>query len=294
MKFFNLLFSGLFVCACSNAQRLIAEGAVLTLVSDRFEFTEGPAVDAVGNVYFTDQPNDRIVKWDASDNSVTDWMHPSGRSNGLFFDKHGNLISCADAKNQLWRIDKDRNFTVLVDGYLGKKLGGPNDVWVHPNGTIYFTDPYYQRSWWEHTEPEIEARRVYYMSPNDNQVKIAAEDFIMPNGIVGSGNGKLLYIADIKGEKTYRYTINNDGSLADKTLFCTMGSDGMTLDGSGNVYLTGKGVTVFDAKGNKIEHIEVPESWTANVTFGGKDRNILFITAMDAVYTLKMNVSGIQ
>lgn len=280
-----------------NAQKsaIIAEGAELTLVADGYEFTEGPAVAANGDVYFTDQPNDRIVKWDASTNAVADWMQPSGRANGLYFDHKGNLLACADENTELWSIDPEKKVTVLLKTYMGKKFGGPNDLWVDLKGGIYFTDPYYQRPWWNYTEPEIKERRVYYFTPETGEIKIATEGgYGQPNGIVGSADGKTLYVADNGNKKTYAFTINDDGSLSDKKLFADMGSDGMTIDNLGNVYLTGNGVTIFDSTGKQINHIKINKGWTANVTFGGKDQDILFITAMDAVYTLKMNVRAIR
>ncbi|MFH6601949.1 SMP-30/gluconolactonase/LRE family protein [Maribacter algicola] len=295
MKNYLFIFAVLAVVTTScKAQNIIAEGAELTLVSDQYEFTEGPAVAKNGDVYFTDQPNDRIIKWNASDNSVSDWMKPSGRSNGLYFDNDGNLLSCADEKNELWSIDPEKNVTVLVDNYEDKLLGGPNDLWIHPNGGIYFTDPLYDRPWWKPTENRIQERRVYYMPADKSRITIVAKDFVMPNGIIGSSDGKTLYVADIGDKKTYVYSINEDGSLSERKVFCELGSDGMTLDNQGNVYLTGNGVTVFDKTGKQIRHIEVPEKWTANVTFGGPDQNILFITAMDSVYTLKMVVNGVR
>jgi gluconolactonase len=115
---------------------------------------------------------------------------------------------------------------------------------------------------------------------------------VQPNGIIGSPDGKLLFVADIGDKKTYQYRITDDGGLTDRKLFCGMGSDGMTRDTAGNLYLTGKGVTVFDKNGDKLGEIPVPESWTANVCFGGADLKTLFITAMDSVYTLEMSVAG--
>lgn len=111
-----------------------------------------------------------------------------------------------------------------------------------------------------------------------------------PNSLIA----ETLYVADPGDRKTWSYSINSDGSLSDKTLFTEQGSDGMTLDNQGNVYLTGRGVTVFNKKGEQIEHIEVPERWTANVTFGGKDQKTLFITASKSVYTLAMKVNGVR
>ncbi|MBJ7880673.1 SMP-30/gluconolactonase/LRE family protein [Gelidibacter salicanalis] len=272
---------------------IIADGAQLTLVADGFEFTEGPAADKEGNVYFTDQPNDRILKWNAIDNTVSDYMKPSGRSNGLYFDNQGNLLAIADEQNEIWSIDVDKKVTVLLANFEGKKFNGPNDLWVDNKGGVYFTDPYYQRSWWEHKEDQQKYRRIYYITPNSTSVRIVADDnFIQPNGIIGSPDGKTLYIADIGADKTFAYQINDEGTLSNKKLFVNKGSDGMTLDNMGNVYLTGNGVTVFNSEGKQIEKIEVPQDWTSNVTFGGKNQNILFITALNSAYTLNMNVSG--
>ncbi len=271
---------------------IIAKGAILTKLGGEYAFTEGPAADADGNVFFTDQPNDKIYRWSANDGTITIFMDRTSRSNGLYFDREGNLLACADAENKLLSIDKEKNISVLVNDFEGKRFNGPNDLWVAPNGGVYFTDPYYQRKYWSHTAMELPEKRVYYLSPNKKIVTIAARALIAPNGIIGTPDGKTLYVADIGDKKTYSYKINTDGTLSDRKLFAPMGSDGMTIDRKGNVYMTGKGVTVFDKNGTQIEQIDTNEPWTANVTFGGKDRKILFITASKAVYTLKMKVKG--
>ena len=191
-------------------------------------------------------------------------------------------------------IDKNKKVTVLVKDFEGKKLNGPNDLWVDPKGGIYFTDPFYKRDWWARTEKEIDPENVYYLSPDRKKLVVVATDFVRPNGIVGSADGKKLYVADINAKKTYSFQINADGSLSDRKLFAEMGSDGMTIDNKRNVYLTGKGVTVFDENGKQVDHIAVEEPWTANVCFGGKGQKTLFITASKSVYTLKMNVKGVR
>lgn len=272
---------------------VIASGAELTLVSDEYSFTEGPAVDQDGNVYFTDQPNNKILKWTPGD-SISVFMEEAGRANGLYTDHHGNILACADEDNELWEITPDQQVTVLVDNFDGEKLNGPNDLWVDGKGGIYFTDPYYQRDYWSRTEKEIENERVYYLTPGGKELIIVADELVRPNGIIGTPDNSLLYIADIGDGNTWSYSINSDGSLSDKTLFVEMGSDGMTIDSEGNIYLTGNGVTVFNKKGKQIEHIEVPENWTANVTFGGRDQQRLFITASNSVYTLDMKVNGVR
>jgi gluconolactonase len=270
---------------------IIAEGAELEKISGGFSFTEGPAADANGNVFFTDQPNDRILKWSPGDGVVT-WMQPCGRSNGLCFDAGGMLWACADENNALWKIDRDRNVAIVVDQYEGKKLNGPNDVWVTPEGGAYFTDPFYKRPYWDRESMEMDCHGVYYVAPGATEAVRLVDDLVKPNGIIGSPDGKTLYVTDISGKKTYRYSIKDDGSLSEKKLLCEMGSYGMTLDDKGNLYLTGHGVTVFDGAGNQIAHIEVPEKWTANVCFGGKDMDYLFITASECLYRIRMAVRG--
>ncbi|MDR3715028.1 MAG: SMP-30/gluconolactonase/LRE family protein [Puia sp.] len=263
------------------------------LISRQFSFTEGPAVDAAGNIFFTDQPNDRIWEYDTS-GRLSIFLEKAGRSNGMYFDKSGSLITCADGKDELWSVSPDKKITVLVDNFKGHRLNGPNDCWVDPSGGIYFTDPYYQRPYWDRTHSDLDGEKVYYLPPGSKEPVIADGDLMQPNGIVGTPDGRYLYVADIKAGKTYRYRIRSDGSLGARKLFVSMGSDGMTLDARGNVYLTGKGVSVFDRHGKKIDQIDIPEDWTANVCFGGKDRRDLFITASAAIYIVRMPVKGVE
>ncbi|HUS01988.1 MAG TPA: SMP-30/gluconolactonase/LRE family protein [Chitinophagaceae bacterium] len=274
-----------------STSNIIADNTTLQLISSQFNFTEGPATDKKGNVYFTDQPNNKIWKY-STDGKLSVFLENAGRSNGMYFDRKGNLVTCADEHNQLWSVKPNGKVKVLLKDVNGDHLNGPNDLWIHPGGGIYFTDPYYQRSYWTRTSPEIEGEKVYYLQKNKSAVVVAG-NLIKPNGIIGTADGKDLYVADIKGNKTYRYSIAPDGTLKDQTVFVNQGSDGMTIDELGNIYLTGKGVTVYNKEGKLIEHIDVPEPWTANVTFGGKEKNILFITASKAVYILKMKVKGV-
>jgi len=277
----------------AEKQSVVAPGAKVEKLAGGFEFTEGPAVDAVGNVFFTDQPKDRILKWSV-DGKLSTFLQPSGRSNGLYFDKKGNLLACADENNQLWSIDPAGKVTVLVKDYKGKLLNGPNDLWVRPDGGIYFTDPFYTRPYWKRGPMEQEGQCVYYLSSDYKTLVRVADDLAQPNGIIGTPDGKKLYVADIGAKKTYVFDINDDGTLSNKKLFCEMGSDGMTIDNEGNVYLTGRGVAVFDRDGKKIEQIDVGEPWTANVCFGGEGRKTLFITASKGLYAIRMRVTGVN
>jgi gluconolactonase len=271
--------------------KIIKPGAQVEKLADGFQFTEGPAADARGNVYFTDQPNDRIMVWDIK-TGLSVFMQPSGRSNGLFFDKEGNLWSCADNKNELWKISPDKRVEIITGSFNGKLFNGPNDLWISPKGDVYFTDPYYQRPWWEHKSMQQDEQAVYFLKRDHKTVVRVADDLQQPNGIVGTPDGKTLYVADIRGNKTWSFSINPDGTLTDKKLFCEMGSDGMTIDRKGNLYLTGKGVTVFDKTGKRIGNIPVPENWSANVCFGGKNRKSLYITASKGLYRIPTLTKG--
>ena len=298
MKFISLLLAFFIVFTefgypqQNDLSVIIKSGTQLEKLSGDFVFTEGPASDVQGNVYFTDQPNDRIMVWSIK-GDLSIFMQPSGRSNGLFFDKQGYLWSCADENNELWRISLDKNVDVILDKFNGRLFNGPNDLWISPDGSVFFTDPYYKRSWWNHTTMPQEKQCVYFLSSDHKTLKRVADDLVQPNGIIGTPDGKILYVADIGGRKTWSYSINPDGSLGNKMLFCEMGSDGMTIDKKGNIYLTGKGVTIFDKTGKQLGNIAVPENWTANVCFGDKDRKSLFITASKGLYRIRTQVKGV-
>ena len=269
----------------------VAPGAKLEKLAGDFKFTEGPTCDKDGNIFFTDQPNNRILKWSV-DGKLSTFLEPAGRANGMFFDAKGNLIACADEKAELWSITPDGKHTVLAHEYDGKILNSSNDVWVRPDQALYFTDPFYKRPWWDYDKPPQGTEQVYFLSADRKTLKRVTTDLIQPNGITGKPDGKTLYVADIKANKTYAYDIQPDGALTNKRLHCELGSDGMTIDADGNLYLTGRGVTVFDKSGKNIGNIPVAEAWTANVSFGGKDHQTLFITASKGFYSIKMKVKG--
>lgn len=265
----------------------------LMKIKQAFIFTEGPVADKQGKVYFTDQPNDKIWRYDPETTVLWEFKKGGGRANGLDIDAEGNIIACADENNELWSIDqRGHTVKVLLGKVDGKKLNGPNDLWIDKKGGIYFTDPYYQRDYWMRREPEIKEENVYYLPKGATQPVTVSRELVKPNGIVGSAYGRYLFVADIGDNKTYRFVINPDGTLSEKQLFVPQGSDGLTLDNRGNLYLTGNGVTVYDATARKIAYIPVPEKWTANICFGGKERDVLFITAGPSVYFLKMKVRG--
>lgn len=270
---------------------VIEEGAELVKLADGFRFTEGATCDPLGNVFFVDQPNNRIHKWSVG-GVLSTFMNPAGRANGMCFDKEGRLFVCADEKNELWEVSPDGKVVVLAGKFDGQVLNGPNDVFAHPSGALYFTDPFYPRPWWSHKEMPQPSQQVYRLSPDREELVRVTVNLEKPNGIVGTPDGKRLFVADMGAKRTYVYDIRPDGSLANQNLFCESGSDGMTLDTEGNLYLTGDGVIVFDKSGKQIARIEVPEKWTANVCFGGADRRTLFITASTGLYSVRTRFQG--
>src|SRR6201996_1427937 len=291
-KILSILFLLSIAVTASAQQQLYDTLSKPQLISKQFSFTEGPSVDKKGNVFFTDQPNNKIWEY-STDGKLSVFMDNAGRSNGTYFDNKGNLITCADEHGQLWSISPNKKVKVLVHDLDGRLLNGPNDVWVTPNGDLYITDPYYQRDYWTRKKPDLEGQNVYYLAKGSNKLITVVTDMHQPNGIVGTPDGKYLYIADIGANKTFKYVINPDGSLINKQLFTEQGSDGMTLDSEGNVYLTGNGVTIYNPAGIKIVHININEPWTANLCFGGKNKDDLFITASKAIYILHMKVRGV-
>ena len=291
--FFASLLSLLLVYSCTDAteHQLSLDPEGLILVSDAFSFTEGPTSDSIGNVYFTDQPNNKIYRYGV-EGKLEVFMREAGRSNGLYFDHKGVLWACADRYNQLWKIHADKSVSVVLNADSANRFNGPNDIWVHKKGFVYFTDPLYQRPYWDNHHDTLAYQGLYQFTEQGTAL-LRDSSLVQPNGIIGDSEHDLLYVSDIGAGITYKYSISEKGELINKEKFVDMGSDGMTLDDQGNLYLTGEGVTVFNKKGKQIAHLAIPEKWTANVCFGGKDHNELFITASKGLYKIHTNVKGV-
>ena len=279
-------------CMCAaGLDDVVAPGTVAEKLADGFVFTEGTTVNAAGEVFFVDQPNNKILRW-TREAGLRVFMNPSGYANGMCFAPDGALLVCADEKMELWSVTSEGKVTVIAKGHAGNELNGPNDVWACPQGGgCYFTDPFYKRSWWTHADAPQGTQQVYFL-PKGGTPRRVTDDLKQPNGIVGTADGKTLYVADIGAKKTYAYDIAADGALANKRLFCEMGSDGMTLDADGRVYLTGKGVHVFDRTGAKLGVIDIPEGWCGNVCIGGPEKDTLFVAASKGFYAVPLKVKG--
>lgn len=268
---------------------VIAHEATVKKVQSGFIFTEGPAANDEGDVYFTDVRGSRIYKWSHKHGSISVYRENTGNANGLMFDQKGRLVVCEMGSQRVVMDDMKGNIAVLAETYKGKKLNSPNDLWIDPKGGIYFSDPRYGPKM---DDVEKGSMQIYYIHPDHKSLIRVTNDLVKSNGLIGTPDGETLYVADAGANKTWVYRILPDGTLAEKKLFCGQGSDGVTLDERRNLYLTGQtSISVYDSKGQKIEDIIFPET-PANMTFAGKDRKILFVTARTSVYTIDMAVRG--
>lgn len=287
----------------SSRDDIIDPSADLKLVADTFLFAEGPASDKKGNVYFTDIQASRIYAL-TTDNHLKIIKNPSSRANGLRFDKAGNLFACQGASRNVISTSPDGKVTVLADRYNGKKFNSPNDLWIDKKGGIYFTDPRYNARWiWIEKsdsfdqvsdslfKEEQETRALYYLPLDGGPLCRVAEGFINPNGVIGTPDGKKLYVSDTEKQEVYVFDIRTDGSLENRKVFVPEYSDGMTLDELGNLYLTNGGIDIYNPKGELITTIELPCK-SSNVAFGGKDKRTLFITARKCLFAVQMKVAG--
>ncbi len=264
----------------------LAPGARVEKLADGFRFTEGPASDYEGNVYFSDVRQSRIHRWSV-DGALSTFRENTGQANGLFFDATGNLIACAGGSRSVVSFAPDGEMTTVADRYLSHRLNQPNDLWVAPCGGIYFTDPVFGK-----ISMEVDGENVYYITPDHKHVIKVIEGFEKPNGIVGNPMTGVLYVIDTRKDMTYAYSIGDDGMLSDGRVFAPEGYDGMTVDVEGNVYITTRqGISVYDSSGVRIETIEVPET-TTNLCIGGRDHRTLFITAGSSLYSVRLKHQG--
>nr|WP_233741904.1 SMP-30/gluconolactonase/LRE family protein [Halpernia frigidisoli] len=170
--------------SCSVQKDITKPNETPVLISDRFSFTEGPSADLNGNVFFTDQPNDKIYEWNCETNQISEFLNKTGRANGTYIDSEGNLLTCSDENGEILSYSKNKVKTVLLSNFNGKRLNGPNDLWID-KGFIYFTDPLYVRDYWKNFKQEIDKENLYLRKPNGEIITVDTT-FVKPNGIIGN------------------------------------------------------------------------------------------------------------
>jgi sugar lactone lactonase YvrE len=280
--------------------RIAPPDAKIERVADTFQWTEGPVWHPDGYLLFSDIPANRIVQW-KPDGTVATFRQPSGMSNGLALDKQGRLIACEHGNRCVSRTEKDGTIVILADRYAGMRLNSPNDVVVHSNGSIYFTDPPYGLlpGFGGPGDQELPFQGVYRLSP-EGRLTLLADDFARPNGIALSPDERTLYVADTNRAHVRAFGVQPDGSLATDRVFAILNGsgegapDGMKVDIEGNLYFTGQGgVWVFSPDGKHLGMIAPPEV-PANVAWGDADYKTLYITARTGLYRIRLNIAGIQ
>ena len=284
------LFSqiSLSIAQSSPVDELIAEGAKPALLVGGFKFTEGPAADASGNLYFTDIGSNRIHYWNSSNQSLSTIRENSGGADGLFVDRDGAVWVCELKDKQLSRIDAHGNYVVVANSFDDRPFTGPNDLWIDPYGGIYFSDSY------GGSQVRTNDHRVFYRPPT-GKVNLVVDDLYKSNGLQGTPDGRWLYVSDYIANRVYRYAIKSPGQLGERSVFAEYRCDGMTLDDQSNLYLctgnAGHGVVVVAPDGKELGKIRFPED-PSNITFGGVDQRTLFVTANYGLYSLRMRVAG--
>ncbi|MCS6978408.1 MAG: SMP-30/gluconolactonase/LRE family protein [Gemmatales bacterium] len=260
-----------------------------------FQFTEGPAADRQGNVYFTDIPAEKIYKVTPR-GELSVFQDKSNHANGLMFNQKGELVAC-EMDGQVVAYSADgKSRRVLASEYQGKRFNAPNDLVIDRTGGIYFTDPTFRAPM---PLPQGKAA-VYYLSP-EGKVTRLIDDLPNPNGVILSPDEKTLYVVPSGQAEMMAYPVEAPGKLGKGRVFCTLqqpegrsgtGGDGLTVDVKGNLYITSQlGIQVFDPNGKLLGILKFPEQ-PANVTFGGPDRKTLYVTARTSLYSVPMEIAG--
>jgi gluconolactonase len=287
-------------------RRLINGTAHVEKLYTGCRWAEGPAYFAAGRyVVWSDIPNNRMMRYDETDGSVSVFRSPCGNSNGNTTDRQGRLVSCEHGGRRVSRTEHDGTITTLADRWQGKRLNSPNDVVVKSDDSIWFTDPAYGIDTdyeGDKAESEIGACHVYRIDPKSGEVKAVITDMVRPNGIAFSLDEKLLYVADtgrshVPDHPAHMkvYDVGADGSVSGGRVFadCTAGFfDGFRLDEAGRIWTSAAdGIHCYDPDGTLIGKVLVPEV-VANCVFGGPKRNILYICGTTSLYSVRVMVNG--
>jgi len=260
-------------------------------------WTEGPLYVPAGRyLLFSDIPNDRVLRWDETDGSVSVFGSPAGYANGRTIDRQGRVVTCRHGERKVVRTEHDGSTTVLADRWDGRRLNSPNDVVVSSDGAVWFTDPPYGiASDYEghRAEPEIDGCHVYRVDPRTGEVAAVATDLERPNGLAFSVDGSRLYVADTQRRHLRAFDVRGD-RLAGGDVLADLdgGPDGVRVDAAGRVWVAaGDAVHVLDPDGTLLGRLRLPEE-VSNLAFGGPKRNRLFLTATTSVYSILLTVSG--
>jgi gluconolactonase len=256
---------------------------------------EGPAYSAAGRyLLFSDIPNDRTLRLDELSGQVVEHDRPSEFANGRTFDAVGRVVTCRHGDRRVVRRELDGTETVIADSFGGLPLNSPNDVVVDSGGDIWFTDPTYgiASDYEGHlAEQEQPVRGVYRWRASDGELELVFGDFVQPNGLAFSRDESVLYLVDSERD-TLTETSPSDPGRASRVLASGLTFDGIRVDAEGRIWAgTGAGVSCFDGDGVELLRFALPER-ASNLTFGGPQRDVLYVTATSTLYSLRTSVSG--
>ncbi|WP_083750183.1 SMP-30/gluconolactonase/LRE family protein [Rhodohalobacter halophilus] len=280
--------------SCSEGDEFSLELSTPEAIAEGFQFTEGPFWHPNGFLLFSDIPANRIYRWAPGDAEAEVYLEPSGNSNGISITPDGNIV-LAQHEGRVSEVGDDMSINPLADQFNGMRLNSPNDLVVHSNGAIFFTDPPFGVS---DEDRELDFSGVYRLDPN-GELTLLFDEFNYPNGIALSPDESHLYVNDSASGRIIRFDLDQSGSVSNQTLFASVGerddsgaADGMKTDSDGRLYSTGPGgLSVFDVEGNRIQLLEFDERIT-NLAWGGESNSELYVTAPNSVYRVETNVSG--
>jgi gluconolactonase len=272
--------------------KLLDRDAKLTKVATGFGFTEGPVWDSAGFLYVSDETQNKIyrVHLDGTKESLIALGDPDGNT----FDRHQHLIDCASVLRAIILVNPNGEYKALADRFEGKRFNSPNDVVIGPDGALYFTDPTLDLPAGQ--KQEIPFQGVYRLGEN-GEVQLLIKDMSQPNGLAFSPDGKKLYVDDSEQKNIRVFDFSAPATLANERVFGDEKEadgvpDGIRVDEAGNLFLTGpKGIWVWDAQGHHLGTIVVPEQ-PANLAWGDKDYQTLYITAVTSVYRIRTKARG--
>lgn len=278
------IFCYLTFCSTNDTVLLEDTTVIITKLAGGFKFLEGPKTNKDGDVYFTDNLDNKIYKWSLRNNILSTFLENSKSILGLHFFNDTILYATSSRSKLLVSVNMNKKIEILADNYSHLPLKGPNDLWIDKKGNTYFTDP----SHFPKDDYSANPSAVYFLSRNKSIFFPVITDLQCPNGIVGAIDNTKLYVSDVGTYEVFVFNINENGTITDKKHFASECVDGMTIDNKGNIYMAGNNIIIYNQDGKKIKIINLPEMPT-NLCFSKNDESTLFVTTKNSLYSVQID-----